>query len=167
MHERIVLIGMMGSGKSTVGRLVAERLGWRYVDNDDAVRELAGREPARIAAEEGEDVLHAFEAKALLETLGRGSEVVIAAAAWVILDAACQAALAQEPDVVYLRARPETLRARIGAGSGRRSDATDERWLEQRAHERDALYQALARHTIDVDDDPPEVIADAIASAIR
>ena len=67
--ERIVLIGMMGSGKSTVGRLVAERIGWRYVDNDDVVRALSGREPAEIATDDGEDALHAFEAEALLVTL--------------------------------------------------------------------------------------------------
>jgi shikimate kinase len=167
MNERIVLIGMMGSGKTTVGRLVAERIGWRYVDNDDVVRVLSGREPALIASVEGENALHRFEADALLETLGHESRVVVGAAAWVVLDAACREALAAEPNVIYLRARPETLRARIGSGSGRRSDATDQRWLEHRAQERDALYQALARRTIDVDEDPPEAVADEVVSAVR
>ena len=68
--------------------------------------------------------------------------------------------------VVYLRARPETLRERIGSGRGRRSDATDQSWLEHRFQERDALYHGLARLTIDVDDDPPEVIADEIAREV-
>jgi shikimate kinase len=165
--ERIVLIGMMGSGKTTVGRVVAERIGWRYVDNDDVVRELAGREPAEIATDEGEDPLHAFEAEALLATLGGDTRVVVGAAAWVVLDEACRDALAAEPHVVYLRARPETLRARIGSGGGRRSDATDQTWLEHRFGERDALYQALATRTIDVDGDPPEAIADEIVREIR
>ena len=120
MNDRIVLIGMMGSGKSTVGRLVAERVGWRYVDNDDVVRMLAGREPAEIATDAGEDALHAYEAQALLVTLGSESHVVVSAAAWVVLDEACRAALVREANVVYLRAHPETLRARIGSGSGRR-----------------------------------------------
>ena len=167
MSGRIVLIGMMGSGKSTVGRLVAERIGWRYVDNDDVVRALAGREPAEIATDDGEDALHAFEAEALLVTLRSETGVVVSAAAWVVLDDACREALAEEPHVIYLRARPETLRQRIGSGGGRRSDATDERWLEHRAQERDALYQALARLTIDVDEDPPESVADAIVTEIR
>ena len=165
--ERIVLIGMMGSGKSTVGRLVAERIGWRYVDNDDVVRSLAGREPAEIASDDGEEALHAFEAEALRETLDAGSGVVVSAAAWVVLDEASRAALAVEPNVIYLRARPETLRDRIGSGGGRRSDATDQRWLEHRAQERDPLYRALARRTIDVDEDAPGTIADAIVSEIR
>ena len=166
-HERIVLIGMMGSGKSTVGGALAERIGWRYVDNDDVVRELAGREPAAIAAQDGEEGLHALEAQALLLTLAGGSRVVVGAAAWVVLDEDCHDALAREPWVVYLRARPETLLERIGSGRGRRSDATDQRWVEHRARERDALYQALARLTIDVDDATPEEIADAIAREIR
>src|SRR5687768_12906808 len=120
--ERIVLIGMMGSGKTTVGRLLAERIGWRYVDNDDVVRELSGREPAAIAADDGEDALHAFEAKALLAALADGSRIVVGAAAWVVLDEVSREALARERGVVYLRARPETLRERIGSGRGRRSD---------------------------------------------
>jgi shikimate kinase len=167
VNDRIVLIGMMGSGKTTVGRLVAERIGWPYVDNDDVVRTLAGRDPAEIATEAGEDALHRFEAHALLDALRNRSEVVVGAAAWVVLDEACRDALAVEPMVIYLRARPDTLRERIGSGRGRRSDATDLTWLEDRFHERDELYQALARRTMDVDEDPPETIADAIVSAIR
>jgi shikimate kinase len=161
--ERIVLIGMMGSGKTTVGRLLADRIGWRYVDNDDIVLELSGREPDAIAADDGEDVLHGFEAEALLATLAGGSRIVVGAAAWVVLHDASREALARERGVVYLRARPETLRERIGSGRGRRSDATDQRWLEDRFGERDALYRGLARLTIEVDDDSPETIADAIA----
>jgi shikimate kinase len=165
--ERIVLIGMMGSGKTTVGRILAERIGRRYVDNDDVVRERSGREPAAIASEDGEDALHAFEAEALLATLAGSDRNVVGAAAWVVLDEASREALASEHGVVYLRARPETLRERIGSGRGRRSDATDQSWLEHRFQERDALYQGLARLTIDVDDDPPEVVADAIARELR
>src|SRR5262245_6391145 len=101
MNDHIVLIGMMGSGKSTVGRLVAQRIGWRYVDNDDVVRILAGREPAEIAMDDGEDALHAFEAEALLETLRSESAIVVSAAAWVVLDDACREALARESNVVY------------------------------------------------------------------
>ena len=108
---RIVLIGMMGSGKSTVGRLVAERIGWRYVDNDDVVRALSGREPAGIATDDGEDALHAFEAEALLVTLRSETGVVVSAAAWVVLDDACREALAAEPHVDVGRRHP-----RIGAG---------------------------------------------------
>jgi shikimate kinase len=165
--KRIVLVGMMGSGKTTVGRLLAERLGRAYLDNDDLVRELAGREPARVAADDGEHALHVLEAAALLHALGSDDAAVVSAAAWVVLDPACRAALTAEPGVVYLRAQPETLLARIGSGHGRRPDATDQRWLAHRALERDSEYRSLARLTIDVDADAPTDIAAIIVGELE
>ena len=156
---RIVLIGMMGSGKSTVGRLLAERLGWRYVDNDEDVRAMLAAEPHEVHSAAGEDALHAAEASALQAALRIDQPVVIGAAAWVILDPDCARCLDDERCVVYLRARPETLLARIGAGEGRRSDATDAAWLGARAHERDAAYRQLATFSVDVDERSPEEVA--------
>src|SRR6188508_1420109 len=148
--DRIVLIGMMGSGKSTVGALLAERRGWRYVDNDEDVRVLTTQEPADVISSGGEAELHAAEAAAFLRALEEPDPVVIAAAAAVVMDATCAAALRSQSHVVYLRARPGTLRRRIGSGAGRRSDATDLDWLAARDHERDEVYRALATLTINV-----------------
>ncbi len=164
--KRIVLIGMMGSGKTTVGRFLAERTGWRYIDNDDAVRTLTDREPPDIIAAGGERSLHDAEAAALLRALSMDEPAVIGAAAWVVLDPACQEALRHEPNVVYLRARPETLRGRIGGGAGRRTDATDLEWLEQRNRERDDLYQAVATFSVDVDERSPDEVATLVLSGI-
>jgi hypothetical protein len=97
--KRIVLIGMMGSGKTTVGKLLAERTGWRYVDNDDAVRTLTDRDPTDIIAAGGEQSLHDAEAAALLQALGVDEPAIIGAAAWVVLQPDCQAALRLEPNV--------------------------------------------------------------------
>jgi shikimate kinase len=165
--KRIILIGMMASGKSTVGRLVAKRTRWRYIDNDDAVQSLTDRPSPEVFAEDGERSLHEAEAAALLDALRISEPVVIGAAAWVVLDPRCQAALRQEPRVVYLRARPETLHERIGAGAGRRADAVDLEWLQARTRERDGLYRELATLTIDVDRIPPEAIAQRILAAFE
>jgi shikimate kinase len=161
-RERIVLIGMMGSGKSTVGRLLAARCGWRYVDNDEDVRRLTDQEPTQVISSGGEEELHAAEAAAFLDALAGPGRVVIAAAAAVVLDTACSAALRDQSTVVYLRARPETLRRRIGSGSGRRRDATDVRWLEARALERDDAYRAVATISVDVDAIEPDVVVELI-----
>jgi shikimate kinase len=164
--DRIVLIGMMGSGKSTVGALLARRCGWRYVDNDDDVRRLTAQEPTEVISVGGEAQLHAAEATAFLDALADPGPVVIAAAAWVVLDATCSDALRRHAWVVYLRARPETLRQRIGSGAGRRSDATDLDWLEARDRERDEIYRALANLSIDVDElSPGQVVERIIESA--
>ena len=64
--------------------------------------------------------------------------------------------------MVWLRARPETLRARIGSGAGRRKEATDLGWLRQQAAAREALYAGVADLVIDVDDLTPEAVADDI-----
>src|SRR4029077_10353207 len=77
---RIVLVGMMGSGKTTVGREIARRTGWPWLDNDDLVRELTGREPSAIAIEDGEEAPHDAEAASLGAALGRDPPLVVAAA---------------------------------------------------------------------------------------
>jgi shikimate kinase len=167
--ERIVLIGMMGSGKSTVGRMLAARCGWRYIDNDEDVRRLTDREPTQVISCGGEEELHAAEASAFLRALDGPAPVVIAAAAAVVLDIACAEALRRQGLVVYLRARPETLRRRIGSGAGRRRDATDVGWLEARDRERDEVYRTLATTTVDVDAIAPAQVVERIVerSGIR
>ncbi|MFO7533075.1 MAG: shikimate kinase [Candidatus Limnocylindrales bacterium] len=158
----IVLIGMMGCGKSTVGRALAERTGWRYLDNDELVRAFTGRAAEEIDATDGEAALHRAEADALRYALTMPPPLILSVAAWVAADPGSQALLRAAPAVVYLRARTETLRARIGKGAGRRQDATDMDWLRTRHAQRDAGYRRVATLTIDTD----ELAADAIAQHI-
>ena len=65
----LFLVGMMGAGKTTVGRELSAQTGWPYVDNDDILRRQTGRDPAEIRATEGEDVLHLAESDAFDEAL--------------------------------------------------------------------------------------------------
>jgi shikimate kinase len=74
--ERIVLTGFMGSGKSTIGRRLAERLGWRFVDLDQLIEQHDGRTIARIFAESGEPAFRALETEALNSTLREHGIVV-------------------------------------------------------------------------------------------
>lgn len=159
-------MGMMGSGKTTVGRELAERTGWRYADNDELVRLVTGREPDEIDAADGEHALHVAEGAALRHSLAMPPPLIVGAAAWVILDPDSVERLRKQPWVVYLRGRPETLHARIGTGRGRRDDATDLEWLRRRTDERDHLYRDLATLTIDVDDLDPAQVVDRIVDAL-
>jgi shikimate kinase len=100
----------MAVGKSTVGRALATRLGRQFRDSDDdlaATRGLTGR---ALAERDGVDALHRWEAEHLMNSLVGSEPVVVAAAASVVDDAACRAAL-REPFVVWLRA-PATVLAR-------------------------------------------------------
>lgn len=75
--RRIVLIGFMGSGKTTVGRIVAERLGWEFVDTDACVEERAGTPISRIFREQGEKAFRDAEAL-VLEECGTRARLVVA-----------------------------------------------------------------------------------------
>lgn len=163
---RILLIGMMGSGKSTVGRALATRTGWPFLDNDALVRELTGREPAAIDAEDGEDALHAAEIEAFRAATARPGPAIIAVAGAVVDDDAELARLATAGHVVWLRGRPETLRGRIGTGAGRRADARDLSWIRARLNERAPRYAAAADQVVDIEDHRPAAIAREILAAI-
>ena len=165
--ERVFLVGMLGAGKTTVGRALSEQTGWPYVDNDELVLRLTGREPAEIDATDGEDVLHLAEAQALDLALGMDPPLVVGVAGAVVTDPAARAALRDGGHVVWLRARPETLLARIGSGAGRRDEATDPAWIRARAREREPLYASVADQIVDVDDRPPAATAEAILEGIR
>ena len=147
---RVVLLGMMGAGKTTVGRLLAERGGGQYLDNDDLVRAQSGREPAEIRARDGEAMLHALERQALTDALLLPTPSVVGAAAGVVQDPDALAALCTDVAVVWLRATPETLRARIGTGEGRRAEATDLDWLRRLSRAREDAYRRAAELIVDV-----------------
>ncbi|MEA2518336.1 MAG: shikimate kinase [Chloroflexota bacterium] len=165
-EQRILLIGMMGSGKTTVGREVAARTGWPFFDNDALVRQLTGREPAAIDAEDGEETLHDAEAAAFQAALARPGPAVIAVAGFVVDAPAERSGLAAAGHVVWLRADAETLRARIGSGVGRRADARNLDWIRDRVNEREARYRAVADQVIDVDAITPADVAARIVAAL-
>ena len=113
----------MGAGKSTIGRAVATRLGWPYVDNDDLVRELGGAAPPAIAAARGIDELHRLEIAALEEVLRRPGPLVAGAAGFAVTDPGVTRLLRERATVCWLRARPATLRGphrRRSGTTGRR-----------------------------------------------
>ena len=99
----IVLIGMMGAGKSSVGRGLAARTGWRYMDNDELVRAATGRAPEEIDGVDGTTALHMAEAEALRLALSVPGPLIEGAAGFVVTDPASVARL-QDAFVVYLRA---------------------------------------------------------------
>ena len=165
-QKRILLIGMMGAGKTTVGRELAKRTGWPFLDNDVLVRELTGREPAAIDAEDGQDALHAAEARAFRAATERPGPAIIAVAGAVADDDAELARLAAAGHVVWLRGRPGTLRGRIGTGAGRRADALDLAWITARVNERAARYAAAADQIVDIENHRPAAIARAILEVL-
>lgn len=157
---------MMGSGKTTVGRELARRTGWPFLDNDALVRELTGRQPATIDAEDGEDALHAAETAAFRAAVARLGPAIIAVAGAVADEPEERAGLAAAGHVVWLRANPATLLQRVGSGAGRRADARDPEWVAARVVAREPAYGAVADQVIDVDGRTPGEVVAAILDAV-
>jgi len=166
MADRLVLVGMMGAGKTTVGRELAARLGWRFLDSDDLVEAATGRTVSEIFATGGEAAFRAEESRALADALSAGSPAVVSAAGGSVLDPANRRRLATAGTVVWLRAGPATLADRVGDGAGRpllRDDPGTA--LAELDAVRRPLYGEVADVVVDVDDLDPSTVTDRILAA--
>lgn len=114
----MVLTGFMGTGKSTVGRLLAVRLGYDFVDTDELIVARDGRPIADIFRESGEDLFRQWEARVSQE-LGQAEGLVIATGGRLMLDEVNAVALLQNGRAVCLTAEPETIIARLAVDERR------------------------------------------------
>jgi shikimate kinase len=152
MVDRIILVGMMGAGKTTVGRLLADRLGWRHFDSDAQVIESTGRTVPELFAHHGEEVFRAEESRVLAEALSTVDPVVVSAAGGVVLSASNRELITRSGVVVWLRAHPGVLARRVGSGDGRPLLEDDPASRLAHLYEvRRPLYEAVATVAVDVD----------------
>ena len=166
---RVLLLGMMATGKTTVGRAVAARTGWSYVDNDELAVARTGLTARALLARDGEPALRAAESAVLTDVLALPTPVVAGVPGGVVLHPADRARLRDgEAHVVWLRARIETLVARVGA-------STDRPWLGDDPAEalvrlaaaREPHYAEVASQVLDVDAASAEQLAEAVLTALE
>ena len=139
--ENIILIGMPGCGKTTVGKLLAAETGKEFVDADEKIVELAGKSIPAIFAEDGEEVFRALETKVLTE-LGKRSGLVIATGGGCVTKECNYPLLHQNGTIFYLQRDPDKLPI-----DGRPlSQAGD---LARMYETRRPMYEAFADHEID------------------
>ncbi|MEI8239870.1 MAG: shikimate kinase [Actinomycetota bacterium] len=118
--QHLVLVGMMGVGKTTVARVVGERLGRPVLDTDLVIEATTGRTVREIFVEDGEPAFRQLESDTLNAALASERPAVIAAAGGVVLSARNRAALADSnARVVWLCADPATLVERVSSGGHR------------------------------------------------
>ena len=161
-----VVVGPPGAGKSTVGRLVAERLGVAFRDTDDDVEAAAGKPIPDIFFDDGEPAFRAMEAAAVAGALGSFAGV-LAVGGGAILDAGTRAALAGHT-VVFLSVELPDAVKRVGLGMGRPLLSVNPRaTLKYLLEQRRPLYASVATHTIATDGRTPEEIADEMAGLIK
>ncbi|MFI7020379.1 shikimate kinase [Streptomyces sp. NPDC050164] len=166
MSPLIVLVGPMGVGKSTVGQLLAERLGTGYRDTDDDIVAVQGRTIAEIFVEEGESAFRAIEKQAVHEAL-TGHDGVLALGGGAVLDPDTRALLAGQR-VVYLSMDVEEAVKRTGLNAARPLLAVNPRkqWrelMEARRH----LYEEVATAVVATDGRTPEEVTRAALDALE
>jgi shikimate kinase len=165
----VVLLGLMGAGKTSIGRIVAERLGLPLIDGDERLAEqTGGRTAAEITDEHGIEVLHAMEAEIALAALAEADPAVIGPASSVCEVATVRDALVGH-DLVWLTGPPEHLAAEA-VGKAHRPLLDDGDPVELFRHQlavREPLILALDPLVIDVattgDDDAADAIVDFVA----
>ena len=154
----------MGSGKTTVARIAAERLGRRVIDSDAVIEAATGRTVREIFAIDGEDAFREFESAALLDALATPEPAVIAAAGGVVLRAENRAALKRSnAKVVWLCASPALLVERVTSSGHRPLLDDDPAGTLHRMHvARETLYREVADAIVFVDNRTPADVAEAV-----
>ncbi|MET8660496.1 3-dehydroquinate synthase [Streptomyces griseus] len=162
----VVLVGPMGVGKSTVGELLAARLGTTYRDTDADVVAAAGKPIAEIFYDEGEEHFRALERRAV-EAAVAGHTGVLALGGGAVLDAATRELLAGRP-VAYLSMDVDEAVRRVGLGAARPLLAVNPRrqWRELMDARR-PLYEEVARTVVATDETTPDEVAQAIIDALE
>jgi shikimate kinase len=160
----IVLVGFMGAGKTTVGRLLAAKLALPFADSDHVLEDQAGLPVRRYFAQYGEPAFRQLEHEViagLLTGSGGGTEGVLALGGGAAAHPGTRRLLAGVP-VVYLRVSYAEAMKRVGGDTGRPMLARPD--IEQVYAERDALYAAAASCTVDTDARTfDEIVLDVLA----
>jgi len=167
LPKSLVLVGYRGTGKSTVGRILAERLGLAFADADVELEAIAGRSIPAIFAEQGEAAFRDWEEKVLSDLCTRPGTIV-ATGGGVVLRERNRNLIRSFGFVTWLTADPEVLAGRLRAepgGLANRPSLTAEGTLGEIARvlkERTHLYRAVAHAIVDTNQKTPLQTAEAI-----
>ena len=155
--DRILLVGMMGAGKTTVGRALATRLEYGYMDSDHQVESRTGQTVRQIFETRGEAAFREEERHALEEALAGEGPMVISVAGGAVLDPDNRKRLGHAGLVVWLEASPSVLARRV-VGAGHRPLLGDDpqEALTRLYRDRVPHYEELADLVINVEERTPE-----------
>jgi shikimate kinase len=159
----IYLAGFMGSGKSTIGRLLAERLGWHFVDLDEEIEHAAGLRVAEIFDTRGEAEFRRLEHDALrvrVRSIECGNPMVIALGGGALIDPANYRLVEDNGIVVWLDCPFEIVKRRVQTASHRPLARDPEAFA--RLYESRRLTYARADHRIAIESDDPAVAVEAV-----
>lgn len=167
MARHLWLIGMMGAGKSTVGRLVAVRCGAAFTDSDEEVTERAGCSVRDLWEREGEQAFRDMEAAAVERLAATDEPLVIATGGGVVLRPENVTAMRRSGKVVWLAADPAVLASRVADGADRPllGGAPEARRLANILAARADAYATAADVVISTDDRDAAEVAEEVEAA--
>jgi shikimate kinase len=160
IHRNITLAGFMGTGKSTVGRLVAERIGWRFVDTDAIIEARSGRTIAKIFAQDGESAFRQLEATVCPEMAALGHQV-IAVGGGALLNPAIRECVEAHSLLIALTCDLDEIIHRVGDAPARPLYTPDRERLARLLVARADHYASLPHH-IDTTHQTPEQTAEEV-----
>lgn len=161
--RHLVLVGLMGAGKTTVGAACAARLGRPFVDTDDVVEANTGLSVAEVFATQGEARFRELERHAVVDACETPEPAVLACGGGAVVDPENRRRLHRAGFVVWLQAPPATLMARVGTGAERPLlSGGGTGTLERLAVVRAAAYEAVADAFVDTDGRTIDEVVDAV-----
>lgn len=157
----IVIVGFMGAGKTTVGRLLAAKLGVPFTDSDEVIEARAGKPIPEIFAADGESAFRQLEHDVIADLVERDADLVLALGGGAAMHAGTRACLrGRGAPVVYLKVSYAEAMSRVGGDQGRPMLARPD--LAGLYAARDPLYAQAATFTVDADGTAPDDLALAI-----
>ena len=171
MAERhLVLVGLMGAGKTTVGQRCAERLQRPFVDTDELVEATTGLSVAEVFAAHGEPQFRDLERQAIADAAASPTPLVVACGGGAVLDPENRRVLRAGGVVVWLRASPDELGARVGADATRpllAGGAPAAATLARLGSLREPAYEAAAHVQVSTDGRTPDEVAATVLEEYR
>lgn len=163
-----ILVGLMGAGKTSLGKVLARKLGFAFVDSDHEIENQTGVRIADIFEIEGEAAFRAREHKALAQLINQPN-MVLATGGGIVLLPENRVLLKAHRPVIYLRALPEKLweRTRHDRTRPLLQTADPKAKLRQLYAERDPLYREVATHVFETGEQSLEQLAERVLNALQ
>ncbi len=167
--KNIALVGFMGSGKSTVGRALSQKMGYLFIDLDRRIEKSTGRFIPEIFKRDGEDTFRQIEAAVLKDVLA-AKKAVVSCGGGIVLREENRDILKQKAIVIYLKAETDELFRRVGATGSKRpllnvEDPKAE--IKRLVEEREPLYQSVANMTINTAGETINNIVETIIKELK